>query len=324
MSPLFLWPDFLWTLVLIPLFLLAYRRALNRRPRAAISFPDAGLLASAARSGNPFRRHLAAGLFIVAVAAILIAVARPVAPLPVPADRSAIILAIDVSGSMRSQDILPSRLAAAQEAAKTFIRTVPPLVRVGLVSFGGTATLLVPPGTDRQRLIEAIDGFYFIRRTAIGEGLIEAVAALPGRAKPAADGSLQPAPPGGWPPGVVILLSDGRSNTGIDPLVAASLARTQGVIVYTIGVGQTAPSSAWTIGGTLDDEELRSIAREAGGEYFHASSAEGLKNVYRHLARAVGWERRPEEITAIVGIIGAIALVASLITSRLFTHPVGA
>ncbi len=322
MSLVFIWPTLLRILILIPLFLLAYRWVMNRRPRAAIMFPDTALLAAAARRAGPLRRHLSAGLFLFAVAAVVVAVARPVAPLPVPADRSTIMLAIDSSGSMRSQDILPTRLGAAQDAAKAFLRTVPPNVPVGLVSFGGFATLLVPPTTDRKRVVNAIDGLYFIRRTAIGEGLLEAVAALPTRGKPAPDGSLPPAPPGGRPPGVVILLSDGRSNAGIDPIVAASLARQQEVIVYTIGVGSKDPTSAWTIGGTLDDAELQSIARETGGEYFHATSAEGLKAVYQRLARWVGWERRPEEITALVGILGAIALIASLITARVFTQPV--
>lgn len=318
----FTWPAALWVLLLVPLLVFVYRFALRRRPRTSVAYPDGELLSAAAASGNPFRRHLPAALFLAGLTAILTAVARPQAPLRVPADQSAIMLAIDVSGSMRSQDVLPNRLAAAQEAAKVFIGSVPASVRIGLVSFGGYATLHAPPGTDRPRLIEAIDNFRFIQRTAIGEGLLEAVAALPGRGRPGPDGTLPPMPSGPKPPGVVILLSDGRSNTGIDPHTAADIARRQEVTVYTVGVGQTVtPGSAWTIGGPLDEEELQTIARETGGTYYHASSTAGLRNVYRRLARAVGWEWRTEEVTGLVGMLGGVAVILAVVTSRMLTHP---
>jgi Ca-activated chloride channel family protein len=121
----------------------------------------------------------------------------------------------------------------------------------------------------------------------------------------------------------VILLSDGRSNTGIDPIRAAGIARQQGVVVYTIGVGSTDPNAGWTIGGTLDDEELQAIARETGGLYFHAKSAAGVRNVYRHLARVIGWERRPEEVTSLAGTLAAMALIAAVAVSRLSAHRLG-
>jgi Ca-activated chloride channel family protein len=224
---------------------------------------------------------------------------------------------------MRSTDVLPNRLAAAQEAARAFVRTVPASVRVGLVAFGGYASLLVPPTTARQPLFDAIDGLRFIRRTAIGEGLLEAVAALPGRVRPDPDGTLA-APQGPLPPGVVILLSDGRSNTGIDAVEAAAIARRQQVTVYTVGVGQPqTPDGAWTIGGPLDETELQAVAREAGGKYFRATSAEGLRETYERLARAVGWERRPQEVTGVVGLLGGLALAAALAVSGLLTHRMG-
>jgi Ca-activated chloride channel family protein len=319
----FLWPTLLWGLAVVPVLLALYLRALGRRSLWLVWYPNLAILAEAAGRGGRVRRHLPAALFLLAVAAAVLGTARPMVPIPVPSDRAAIMLAIDVSGSMRSQDIHPNRLAAAQEAARTFLKTVPPTVSVGLVSFGGFATLLAPPTTDRQRVIDGIDSFYFVRRTAIGEGLLESVAALPGRARPAPDGSLPPRPAGGWPPGFVILLSDGRSNTGIDPIRAAGIARQQGVVVYTIGVGSTDPNAGWTIGGTLDDEELQAIARETGGLYFHAKSAAGVRNVYRHLARVIGWERRPEEVTTLAGTLAAMALIAAVAVSRLSAHRLG-
>jgi Ca-activated chloride channel family protein len=319
----FAWPSVLVALLVVPAGVLLYRMVTRRRPRQALIFPDLEIAAAAAARGGGFRRHLAAALFLAGLAALIAAVARPEMPLLVPSDRATVVLAIDSSGSMRSQDVLPNRLTAAQEAAKTFLRTVPPGMRVGLVAFAGHATLLVPPGTDnRDRLVEAIDGLYYIRRTAIGDGLMEAVAALPGRVRPGPDGTLPPAPPGPKPPGVVILLSDGRSNTGMDSHLAATIARQQEVMVYTVGVGQPMGlNTGWTIGGPLDEEELQWIAREAGGRYFRASSAEGLREVYRRLARTVGWEWKPQEVTSLVGALGGLMIIVAVLTSRLLTHP---
>lgn len=322
MKSVFLWPEALWGLILVPVLVAVYCALQRRRPAANLIHPDLGLIAAAAAHARPFRRHLAAGMFLGGLAVTVLAAARPVVTIPVPADRSAIVLAMDVSGSMRSTDVLPNRLAAAQEAARVFVATVPRTVRVGLVAFGGYAVLLVPPGTDRERLVEAINGLSRIYRTAIGEGLLEAVAALPGPVRPNPDGTLPLLPPGPRPPGVVILLSDGRSNTGIDALKAAAIARQQEVLVYTVGVGQpVTPEGAWTLGGPLDEAELQAIAREAGGRYFRATSAEGLSETYERLARAVGWERRQEEITGIAGMLGAVVIIASLVLSRAVTHP---
>lgn len=323
MESIFLWPEALWGLVLVPVLVAIYVALHRRGPAAHLIHPDVGLVAQASAQARPFRRHLAAGMFLAGLAAIVAAVARPVATIPVPADRLAIMLAMDVSGSMRSTDILPNRLAAAKEAARVFVATAPRTVRIGLVAFGGYAMLLVPPGTDRERLVEAINGLGQIRRTAIGEGLLEAVAALPGRVRPNPDATMPPLPPGPRPPGVVILLSDGRSNTGIGSLVAASIARQQEVLVYTVGVGQpVTPDSAWTLGGPLDEAELQAIAQTAGGRYFRATSAEGLSETYRRLARAVGWEHRREEITGIAGMLGAVAIIASMVVARAVTYPI--
>src|SRR3990172_3818519 len=273
----FIWPGLLWGLLLVPAVLALYVRLLRRALPTSLPHPVTPLVAIAASRGNRFPRYLPAVLLLAALTSALVAVARPVVPLPVPADRSAIILAIDSSGSMRSPDILPTRL----------------------------------------------DGLGFVRRTAIGEGLLEAVVALPERFRPGLDGTL-PAPSGPRPPGIVILLSDGRSNTGIDPLEAAEIARRQEVTVYTIGVGQPfTPDNVYTLGGSLDEYTLKEIARLTGGTYHHASSAEALRSVYQKLARTVGWERRPQEAGALAAALAAVVLLTALAFSRLVTHPLG-
>lgn len=320
----FLWPAVLWGWVAIPLLVALYLRYLRRPARYAVTYSTLTTLREATARRRRFWRHVPAACFGLAFTALVLAAARPVAPLPVPADRSAIILALDVSGSMRSRDIEPSRIEAAKTAAKSFVTSLPPRIRVGLVAFAGFASLVVPPVAEHARVIEAIDGLGMARRTAIGEGLLEAVAALPGRVRPDRDGSLPRLPPGLLPSGIVVLLSDGQSNTGIDPLKAAAIARQQSVRVYTVGLGQRIMSgTTWTIGGPLDEDTLQAIATITDGEYYHASSAHGLHDVYRTLARSLGWERRPTEVSALAAGLAAAALIAAVLTSWLGVHGTG-
>ncbi|MDR7484106.1 MAG: VWA domain-containing protein [Armatimonadota bacterium] len=320
----FLWPGFLAGFALLPLLVAAYARWIRRPVPRVVTYPDATTVLAATGQGRRWRRHLGAGLFLIGLAAVITALGRPTFPIPVPADRAAIMLVIDISGSMRSTDIEPNRLEAAKAAAKIFLDDLPDQVRVGLVTFGGYATLVAPPGTPHDRIKASIDGLnYFIRRTAIGAGLLEAMAALPGRGRPGPDGTLPSLPTVKRPPGIIILLSDGRSNTGIDAVRAAEMARAQEVTIHTIGVGQTEwRPGAFMIGGALDETELRAVANAGGGTYHHASSASALKDVYRSLARSVGWERRPDEVSAVFALTGAVVLAGALVI-RQVTSPLG-
>ncbi len=306
----FRWPTVLWALPLLAAGAAVYLRLLRRPARHPVLLSTLTRARQAAQAARG--RHVPAILFGAAALATLLAAARPVAPLPVPADRSVIVLAIDVSGSMRSTDIAPSRLEAAKAAARDFLRALPRGVPVGLVAFAGYAVVLAPPGTDRDRLMALIDGMGTARRTAIGEGLLEAVAALPGRTRPLPGQPWVP-PPGPFPPGAVVLLTDGRNNAGTDPLEAVGVASAQQVTVYTVGVGERIPApGAWAIGGGIDEETLQAIAAHTGGAYFHASSAHGLRDVYRRLARSLGWERRPTEVGAALAALAAVLLAAGL------------
>ena len=321
--PTFTSPEFLWGLVILPLLAAAYVAGVRRSSRYRISYSTGSLLAAAAAQTGR-RQHLSAALLLVAFAATLLALARPEALIRVPADRAAIVLSIDVSGSMRSTDVSPTRIDAAKAAAKTFIAAVPDRVRIGLVVFAGFASVLSEPTTDHARLIGLIDGLGLARRTAIGEGLLEAVAALPDRVKPGPDGTLPPLPANPTP-GFVVLLSDGRTNAGIDPLRAAEIARDQKVRVYTIGLGQrVTPDNAWTIGGPMDEETLQTIASMTGGEYYHSSSAQSLQGVYRTLGRRIGWERRPTEVSAVAAGLALLALLSAAALSWLRLTPLRA
>lgn len=300
----FLWPAALWGLALVAGLAAGSVWAARRPGRRAWMHPWAG--ESLGLAGH---QRLAPTLYWASLVALVVAVARPVMPLTLPIREATVVLSIDVSGSMRSQDMYPNRLQAAKDAARAFLRGLPPTAAVGLVAFGGTAELVHPATRDRGRVLRTLDDLTFRPRTAIGEGLLEAVAALPGRVRrPGPNFRLDPS----LPQDTVVLLSDGRSNTGIEPLEAAQLARQQNVRVYTVGVGDPAPRDfSWTIGGPLDEETLKEIARITGGEYFHASSATALARIYRQLAHRLSRETRREELSGPVALLSALLLATS-------------
>ncbi|HLJ61780.1 MAG TPA: VWA domain-containing protein [bacterium] len=319
----FLWPVFLWGLIAVPVCFAALVAALRRRRRPGVTFSRLDAVAEATRQTRGVRRYAATAVFLCALILVPVALARPVILLPVPSDQAAVMLAIDVSGSMMSQDVKPSRLRAAQEAAKSFVLGLPSHVRVGLVTFAGYATVLAPPTTEHAQVAHTIDGITVQHRTAIGDGLMEAVAALPGRVRPGPDGTLPPMPPGSRPPGFVVLLSDGQNNAGMDPMRAADLARRESVTVYTVGIGKDAVSDSgvFMIGGALDETTLRDIAHHTGGLYYHPQSGQELRDIYHRLAQAIGWQQRPTEITGAAAVVVAGLLVAALLVSVL-TKPI--
>jgi Ca-activated chloride channel homolog len=312
MAVTFRWPDFLWGLLLLPAIAAGYLWMLRRRVPRSIVFPALWVVAAADRRARR-RRMLPAGIFLAALGAAVVALARPMIPLPQPVVQSAVMLSIDVSGSMLSEDIAPSRLEAAKAAAKRFASDLPRGIPVGLVTFAGDAQLIAAPTADLGRVLAAIDAITVRHRTAIGEGLIEAVAALPGRTRPPIDGPLPPVPATPRPTGVVVLLSDGQNNSGRDPLDAAEWARRQQVKVYTVGIGQPIGSTGgFMIGGPLDEATLQSIAERTGGTYHHASSAGELRGIYRTLGRSVGWAVRPSEVTGFVAALAAVGLLVAV------------
>ncbi|HLQ63232.1 MAG TPA: VWA domain-containing protein [bacterium] len=319
----FQWPLMLLGLAALPVLAAVYAWALRRPIRAPVAHTQLALLAQAVTASPPWRRHVPAALAALALAAVLLAMARPVAPLPVPAVQNTVVLSIDVSRSMLADDIPPSRIEAAKTAAREFVRAVPRGLKVGLVSFSSYATLIIPPTADRQRVLEAIDLLSTEFATAIGDGLLEAVWALPGRQRPSPGAS--PAPPQPpVPPGTVVLLSDGQSNRGTIPQDAARVAREQDVKVYTIGVG-TPEGTFLSLGGRsiwvrLDEATLQEIAEVTGGRYFHATSASELRRVYRQLSRTIGWEARPTEVSALAAGAAALFLVVAVGVSLLGVH----
>ncbi len=322
----FEWPFVLWLLVALPLLAWAYLRLQLRRPRGVVFVPNVEMLARAAGGRGRWRRWAPPALYLFGIAMVLIGLARPAAPLPVPAREGVVVLSIDVSRSMLADDIRPSRLDGAKMAAHEFVRALPGGFRVGLVTFSSYATTVVPPTADRARLHDAIDLLTPEYATAIGEGLLEAIWSLPGRVRPLAGGATSPAPTGKLPAGVIVLLSDGQSNRGTHPIEASRIARALQVKVYTVGIG-TPEGTTLNIAGRsilvrLDEETLRGMAETAGGAYYRTTNLRELRQVYRHLGREIGWERRPTEVTALAAGAALVCLVAAVVSSRLLVHRV--
>ncbi|MCS7171862.1 MAG: VWA domain-containing protein [Armatimonadetes bacterium] len=300
----FLWPEALWGLLLVLIGGAWYLRAVRARSAHAIAHPSLPYLL--ALPGLRRDAHLSAGLYLLALSTVVLALARPHLPWPAPAHRP-VVLILDVSRSMEETDIPPSRIEAAKRAAQEFVRALPGSVRVAVVTFGNYASVVVPLTADRGRILEGIAGITTQLRTQLGNGLVEGVRAV----APGENARLL----SGAPQAVAILLSDGRASDGIPPLEAARFARERGVRVYTVGIATRADASQLRSGywGVLDEETLRAIAAYTGGRYYHTASARELRAAYRDLARTVGWTHRPEEVTGLGALLTALLLLSAVV-----------
>ena len=331
----FLWPQFLWLMLALPLLPALYLWLLRRRARQAVRYSSLGTV-RAASTGLHWRRHLPPALLFLALAGLLLAAARPMARVPLPWVRSTIILAMDVSLSMRVDDVKPTRMVAAQEAAKLFLRDLPKNIEVGLVTFAGSSQVPQTATLDRPALVKAIDGFQMQIGTAVGSAIVTSLAelfpdqginleemtfgskprgrSLDDKDKPPPQ-QIAPRAPGSYDAAAIILLSDGRRTTGVDTLEAAKMAADRGVRIYVIGLGSASGNGAMSedmpIYLQLDEPTLREVARMTGGEYHHAGTAEALRSVYENLGSRVQVQTRETEVTALLALLSAgLALVA--------------
>jgi Ca-activated chloride channel family protein len=343
----FAWPELLWLLLLLPALVGLYILLLRRKKKAAVRYANLGMIKEAMNAGSNIRRHVPPVLFLLAIALLIVAMARPSATLILPTQKQTIILALDASGSMRAKDILPSRLEAAQAAAKQFVTDTPSKTQIGVVTFAATATLVQPPTNDREAINAAIDRMQLQRATATGSGLIVSLATLfpdagfdvstalfgrdaprnapIGDAKKDARKDFKPVPPGSYDSAVIILLTDGQRTTGPDPIEIAKLAADRGVRVYTVGFGTTAGEvigfEGWSFRVRLDEETLKTIATMTQGEYFHAGTATDLKKVYRTLNSRLSLEKKETEVTALFSAAAALlTLLAGLLSILWFNR----
>jgi Ca-activated chloride channel family protein len=334
----FQWPLLLWLLLALPALLALYVVLLRRRKRFAVRYASLALVRDALRSGQQLRRHLPPLLLLLALGLMLVSVARPTVVMQVPSQQNTVILALDVSASMQATDIKPSRLAAAQEAARTFVARLPRQMRVGVVAFGSTAALVRPPTDSRDELVASIDGLHLQLGTATGSGLLVSLATLfpnesidtqgvmnanenrpnreahdQRRKNPGAP--TRPATAGSNKNVAIILLSDGQRTAGPDPMGAAQIAAEHGVRIFTVGVGTTEGEQmkfdGWSFRAGLDEETLKKVSDLTGGDYFHAGSAGELNSIYSKLNTRLVFEKRETEIGPFVTAAGILLVVTS-------------
>ena len=344
----FMWPDVLWLLATVPVLVYVYFFLLRRKKQAALRYANLGLVKEAMGAGRKFRRHIPPLLFVSALTILILAVARPSAVVTLPTHQRTIILAMDISGSMRATDVEPSRIAAAQAAAKSFVADQAHGTRIGVVTFAGSAALAQAPTDNREDVIAAIDRFQLQRATAIGSGILVSLKAIfpdaefdlrssNPRRDPSRDSqrgapldqgrepekpAVKPVPPGSFGSAVIILLTDGQSNVGPDPIESARIASERGVRVYTVGFGTAEGEilrfEGWSMRVRLDEETLKKIAEMTQGEYYYAGTAADLKKVYQTLNTRLVFETRETEITALFSAAAALLAVTAAFLSVLW------
>jgi Ca-activated chloride channel family protein len=348
-----LWPGSLYLLGLIPLLILVYILILRRRKPFAVRYPSLSLIRDALPKHSQWRRHLPFALFLLALSSLIYALARPVEMITLPASNATIILAIDVSRSMCSTDVLPSRLEAAKDAASKFVVQQKSNTQIGIVAFAGFAALIQPPTTDQKLLLDAIRHLTTARRTAIGEGILaslDTLSEIDDRiTSPYADTPPVPWPEGEYAPAIVVLLTDGASNTGMAPLDAAQLSADRGVRVYTIGFGtdhnntipncgvsDQSPDGGQQFGGggtdpfnfgggggfrrEIDEETLKQVANLTGGTYHLASNASELQDVFKNLPVQLITVTQTMEVSVMFAAIGALLITLAVALSIIW-HP---
>ncbi len=348
----FMWPEMLWLLLALPVLVAAYVYLMRRKKKFALRYANLAMVKDAVGASQRFRRHVPPALFLLALAAMAIAIARPAAVITLPSQHETVVLAIDVSGSMRATDVEPNRLAAAQAAARTFVEEQPRSTRIAVVAFAATALVVQHPTQNREDILAAVDRLQLQRGTAIGSGIIVSLATIFPNAgitldsvdpKGAAqrspfrgysiDGTPKtekeppkPVPPGSYASAAIILLTDGQRTTGPEPVAAARLAADRGIRIFTVGIGtadgEIMGFEGWRMRVRLDEETLKTVAGMTRGQYFYAGNAADLKKVYRALNSRFVLEKRETEITALFSALAALLAVVSAGLSLLWFNRV--
>jgi Ca-activated chloride channel homolog len=344
-------PWLLPLLLLVPLLLAAYLWMLRRRRKYAVRYSSLSLIREALPRRSRWRQHLPFALFLLGLAGLLAAVARPAALVEVPLSRTTIILALDVSRSMCATDVDPNRLTIAQEAALAFIDDQVAGTQIGVVAFADFAELVVPPTTDKELLRSAVENLTTALGTAIGSATLKSIDAI-AEINPDVEPSglnlqldeTNPGPDAGYQPDIIVLLTDGANSRGPRPLDAAQQAADRGIRVYTIGFGTDNPGrmvcSRAQLGGNvygggfgggfggnfggggnirrfliIDEGTLQAVAELTGGEYYRAESANQLNEVFRELPAHMVLQKQEIEISVAFAALGALLATVAVVLS---------
>jgi Ca-activated chloride channel homolog len=303
-------PFILWGLLLIPLALVGYWLVQRRRIKYAARFTNLDLLANVVDASPGRRRHIPAALALAALAALVVAMARPQAVVAVPRDDATVVLTMDSSASMTATDVAPTRLDAAKSAASSFLDRLPDRFRTGLVSFSSSVQVLEEPTDDRDAVRSSLESLEGDVGTALGDAIVTSVGLAP---NPEEQEKLS----GGKPLFAILLLSDGANSTGSEPLTVLDEAKAAGVPIYTIALGTDAGTVEITNDAGVtetfavppDRETLRQVAEETGGRYFEAPTEADLEAVYQEIGSQVSYEDEERELTAAFAAAGAVLLL---------------
>jgi Ca-activated chloride channel family protein len=344
----FSWPWALLSILVIPLIFAIREWARRRRRRAAVRVTSIALVRSALPGRTRWTRKIPAALFITGLALLAVGAARPQASVPVPQTSVTILLALDTSGSMCSTDVDPNRLTAARKAAAEFIESQRGGPRIGLVTFAGTAGLLVPPTDDTDSLIKALDGLTVSLGTAIGQAVLTSIDAIAEVDPSVASTGANPGDGGsGYAGAAIVVLTDGANTQGVDPQLAAQEAALRRVRVFPIGFGTTNPAPSvcdssqfdsrgfggWGGGGgrggfgggrsrsTIDEPALKRIAQTTGGSYHRAENADQLQDALDTLPGSFTVIRQRVDTSAAFAAGGAILITAALSLSLWWNRP---
>jgi Ca-activated chloride channel family protein len=329
----FIWPSMLLALAVLPLLVVLYLILLRRRRRMLAAYGAMGFgsapTASKRTRGAGARRHLPPALFLVGMAILVVALARPRAVVSLPRVQGTVILAFDVSGSMAADDLQPTRMEAAKVAARDFVAKQPPSVLIGVVAFSDSGFSVQAPTDDSAAVLAAINRLTPARGTSLGQGIAAALTTI--TAANAEGGLLlsdrapQPTatptavPAGSYAPAAIVLLTDGENNERPNPLEAAQAAAERGVRIYTVGVGSpggaTLQLDGFSVHTQLDEPLLKQIAQVSGGEYYQASTAEALRAVYDQLNPQLLLKAEQIEVTSLFAGAGVLVfLLAGLLS----------
>jgi Ca-activated chloride channel homolog len=310
-------PGWLGLLGLIVALAVGYLWVQRRSRRYLLRFANLELLARLAPHRPGWPRHIPAVLLILALLLLTVGLAGPTAKIRVPRNRATVMLVIDVSLSMNSTDVSPTRLAAAQDAAISFVQRLPPGLNLGVESFAGSATILVSPTTDRDEAVRAIRNLKLAESTATGDALAAALGAID------AVNQLIPGQDQGPPPAEIVLMSDGKQNTGRDEFTVAAQAGAAHIPVNTISFGTlygTVTIQGEQLPVPVDDDSLAKVAQLSGGEFYHAHSNQQIHEVYSTLNQQIGYQTVRRDVSKPWLILGTLACLAAAGTALLISQ----
>jgi len=318
----FLAPEWLWTLIFVPLLVAGYLALLRRRARQQVDLGTMGLTQT--QRGRPLgrRRHIPAVLFLIGVTILFVALARPEMELNHPRREGTVILAFDVSASMKADDLAPTRMQAAKKAARAFVSDQPRSIRIGVVSFSTASFVVQPPTRVKADVLDAIDRLSPSGGTSVGQGILASLNAIAGKPIPIDAEALAAGAP---QPNVkflgssaVVLLTDGEDTSNLDPLAVTQVAAESGVRIFPIGLGSDAGAvvqvDGFSVATHLDERLLREVAKASNGAYFRAQSATQLDRIYDTVDLQLSTHA---EMTEVTSILAGAALVFLLVGGAL-------